>query len=56
MMRCLPRRLSRDLGLFHEAFVAGGHGTWSSECYSAPDVAVGREIDATVARVRSLLG
>jgi len=56
MMRCLPRRLSRDLGLFHDAFVAAGHGTWSSDAGPTPREAVGREIETTVARVRALLG
>ncbi len=29
MMALLPKRLSRDIGLFHEAFVAARHGTWA---------------------------
>jgi mitochondrial fission protein ELM1 len=55
MMALLPKRLSRDIGLFHEAFIAAGYGTWSNEpCGAAPRTAE-QEIDATVERVRSLL-
>ncbi len=56
MMALLPKRLSRDIGLFHEAFVAAGHGTWSDETNNTADGAAAAEIEATVARVRSLLG
>lgn len=28
MMRALPRRLTRDVALFHRRFVAAGHGAW----------------------------
>jgi uncharacterized protein len=56
MMRCLPRRLSRDLGLFHQAFVAAGHGSWSWESYSVgAQASAGKEIQTTVARVQALL-
>jgi uncharacterized protein len=55
MMSLLPRRLSRDIGLFHEAFIAAGHGSWSLDCYGGCSTAAAREIDATVARVRGLL-
>ena len=55
MMAVLPKRLSRDIGLFHEAFIAAGHGTWSHEHYASATRTAGEEIDATVARVRSLL-
>ncbi len=55
MMALLPKRLSRDIGLFHEAFVAAGHGTWSDESNTTTDGAAAAEIEATVARVRSLL-
>ena len=54
MMALLPKRLSRDIGLFHEAFVAAGHGTWSNDACSVVPGAAAAEIEATVARVRSL--
>ena len=56
MMALLPKRLSRDIGLFHDAFVAAGHGTWSNESNPVTDGAAAAEIEATVARVRALLG
>ena len=55
MMALLPKRLSRDIGLFHEAFIAAGHGTWSEESYRAGSRTAAEEIDATVARVRATL-
>ena len=55
MMALLPKRLSRDVGLFHDAFVAAGHGTWSNDDCAVTLGAATAEIDATVARVRSLL-
>ena len=55
MMALLPERLSRDIGLFHDAFVAAGHGTWSNDACKVVPGAAAAEIDATVARVRSLL-
>ncbi len=55
MMKVLPKRLSRDIGLFHEAFVAAGHGTWSNDSCDGAARTAAQEIDATVARVRSLL-
>ena len=43
MMALLPKRLSRDIGLFHEAFVAAGHGTWSNDaCSVVPGAAAAR--------------
>ncbi len=56
MMALLPKRLSRDISLFHDAFVAAGHGTWSNESCAVADGAAAAEIEATVARVRALLG
>ena len=56
MMALLPKRLSRDISLFHDAFVAAGHGTWSNESCAAADGAAAAEIEATVTRVRALLG
>jgi hypothetical protein len=55
MMALLPKRLSRDIGLFHEAFVAAGHGTWSNDACTVVPGAAAAEIEATVARVRSLV-
>ncbi len=55
MMALLPKRLSRDIGLFHDAFVAAGHGTWSNDACSVVAGAANAEIDATVARARSLI-
>jgi mitochondrial fission protein ELM1 len=55
MMNLLPARLSRDLGLFHQAFVAAGHGSWSVECYTPTSQPAGREVESTVARVQALL-
>ena len=55
MMALLPKRLSRDIGLFHDAFVAAGHGTWSNDACKVTPGAATAEIDATVARVRSLI-
>jgi hypothetical protein len=55
MMALLPKRLSRDIGLFHDAFVAAGHGTWSNDACGTATRTAAEEIDATVARVRSLL-
>ncbi len=55
MMKVLPKRLSRDIGLFHEAFVAAGHGTWSNDPCDGAGRTAAQEIDATVARVRSLV-
>jgi mitochondrial fission protein ELM1 len=55
MMRLLPARLSRDIGLFHEAFVSAGHGSWSFDAFTTPAGAARSEIDATVARVQRLL-
>lgn len=54
MMRLLPRRLSRDIGLFHEQFVAAGYGSWSLDCPAPQAASAEREVDATVARVREL--
>jgi len=58
MMAVLPRRLSRDIGLFHAQFVAAGYGSWSFEpgARTATSASASREIDATVARVRGLIG
>jgi mitochondrial fission protein ELM1 len=53
MMALLPKRLSRDIGLFHEAFVAHGYGTWSNEP-NPRSASPTQEADETVARVRSL--
>jgi mitochondrial fission protein ELM1 len=58
MMAVLPRRLSRDIGLFHAQFVAAGYGSWSFEL-GAPNptsASAAREVDTTVARVRGLIG
>ena len=55
MMALLPKRLSRDIGLFHDAFVGAGHGTWANDACAVVPGAAGAEIDATVARVRSLI-
>jgi len=57
MMLFLPRRLSRDIGLFHAEFVTAGYGSWSFDS-GAPrqgSASAAREIEATVARVRALL-
>ncbi len=54
MMTLLPP-LARDVGLFHEAFVAAGHGTWSNDACNVTPGAAAAEIDATVARVRALI-
>ncbi len=54
MMALLPR-LARDIGVFHDAFVAAGHGTWSNNACNVTPGAAAAEIDATVARVRSLI-
>ena len=55
MMALLPKRLSRDIGLFHAEFVAHGYGTWSNEPCAARDHAASNEADRTVARVRALM-
>ena len=55
MMAVLPKKLSRDIGLFHEAFIAAGHGTWSNEPSGCAGQTAEQEIDATVSRVRGLL-
>jgi mitochondrial fission protein ELM1 len=55
MMALLPKRLSRDIGLFHEAFIAAGHGTWSEASYRTGSRTAAEEIEATVARVRATL-
>jgi mitochondrial fission protein ELM1 len=54
MMAVLPKRLSRDIGLFHEAFVAHGYGTWSNDP-SRVTRSPTQEADETVARVRELV-
>jgi len=56
LMALAPKRLSRDIGLFHDAFVAAGHGTWSNEVDAVNAATAATEIDATVARVHALLG
>jgi mitochondrial fission protein ELM1 len=56
MMRVGPARASRDLGLFHRAFVDAGHGSWMGAVGvgSAEGDAVG-EVERTVGRVTELL-
>jgi len=56
LMALAPKRLSRDIGLFHDAFVAAGHGTWSNGVDAVNGATAAAEIDATVARVLALLG
>jgi mitochondrial fission protein ELM1 len=55
MMRVLPARLSRDISLFHDAYVAAGHGSWSFDGFPVAAGGTRREIDATVSRVQQLL-
>ena len=55
MMALLPKRLSRDIGLFHDAFVAHGYGTWSNEPCARSRIA-SHEAEQTVERVRALAG
>jgi hypothetical protein len=60
MMRWLPRRLTRDVGLFHRQFVAAGYGRLlDGEARPAdwrePGSRVLATTDQTVARVLGLL-
>jgi mitochondrial fission protein ELM1 len=58
MMAVLPERLSRDIGLFHAQYIAAGYGSWSFDGHvpQPASASASREIDATVARVRGLVG
>ena len=56
LMALAPKRLSRDIGLFHDAFVAAGYGTWSNEVDAVNGATAAAEIEGTVARVHALLG
>lgn len=55
MMRVLPQRLSRDLTIFHRAFIAGGHGVRLGESPPRPPASAAAEVEATLGRVRALL-
>jgi len=55
MMAVLPQRLSRDIGLFHAAYFAGGFGVPLGERAASSGPGAEREIDATMARVAALL-
>lgn len=56
MMRYLPQRVTRDLALFHERFIAGGYGRWLGEAVGETTVTPpADEFSHTVARVRDLL-
>jgi mitochondrial fission protein ELM1 len=60
MMRWLPRRLTRDVGLFHRRFLAAGYGRWLGDGLAAQDwrdsgAAAVPVTDQTVARVLELI-
>ena len=56
MMQIGPKRASRDLGLFHRAFVAARHGSWlGAEDDGAPRSDAALEVAQTVRRVKGLL-
>ncbi len=56
MMRWGPRRLSRDLALFHRRIVDAGHASWADDPLPAARSVPPRDLQRTVARVRTLLG
>ena len=55
MMDVLPERLSRDLGVFHEAFIRSGHAVRLGEGVGKPGPGCDAEAEATVRRVAALL-
>jgi mitochondrial fission protein ELM1 len=55
LMKYGPQRLSRDLSLFHDGFIAAGHGVWLGETGGKPPGDALREADATCARLLALL-
>ncbi len=55
IMKYGPQRLSRDLSLFHEAFVAAGHGVWLGDDARVPVADAATEAVTTRERVMSLL-
>lgn len=56
LMRHGHPRLTRDLGLFHEALIGSGRAAWLHDGDAPRDPAPLGDIDRAVARVRELLG
>jgi len=55
MMQVMPERLSRDLGVFHDAFVRSGHAVRLGEAVGRPGPGCEAEAEATVQRIADLL-
>jgi mitochondrial fission protein ELM1 len=55
MMTALPARLSRDLGVFHDAFVRAGHAVRLGEAVGKPGPGCEAEAEATVRGVAELV-
>ncbi len=55
MMRRGPRRLSRDLALFHRRIIGAGHAGWVGDPLPPTRPEPPRDLERTVERVRALL-
>ncbi len=55
VMKYGPERLSRDLSLFHDRFIASGHGVWLGEASRVPAGDALAEAAITCERVMALL-
>lgn len=56
MMRAAPQRLTRDLTLFHDRMISGGHCGWLDSTAAPQAGGSTGDMERAIARVRGLLG